>query len=260
MKRGAFMFALERQKRILELLSQEGAVSVSRLSAELGVTEETVRRDLEKLEGQNRLKRTHGGAVPVDENTYEASLEKRKSTNVEAKQKMAKIAAAQVNEGDTIFLDASTTTFFMAKELKGMRNITVITNSLRVVVELEGSEFIKVISVGGILSHNQSFVGTLAENSIADNYVASKVFFSSKGITAESGILESNEQECGIKQKMLKNSRHKYYLCDKSKMGSVGFVKLAPVSDIDCLITDKAPDGDLKLKFEEYEIEVITME
>ena len=126
------MFALERQKKILEILSADGAVSVSRLSLELGVTEETVRRDLEKLEKQEFLKRTHGGAVAVDENTNEMSLEKRKSTNVEAKQKIAKLAATQVNEGDTIFLDASTTTFFMARELKSMRNITIITNSLRV--------------------------------------------------------------------------------------------------------------------------------
>ena len=197
------MFALERQKKILEILSDEGAVSVNRLSTELGVTEETVRRDLEKLEKQEFLKRTHGGAVALDENTNEMSLEKRKSTNVEAKQKIAKLAATQVNEGDTIFLDASTTTFFIAKELKNMRNITIITNSLRVIVELDGCDTIKVISVGGVLSHNQSFVGTLAENSIAENYVASKMFFSSKGVSAESGILESNEQECGIKQKML---------------------------------------------------------
>ncbi len=253
------MFALERQKKILEILSDEGAVSVNRLSTELGVTEETVRRDLEKLEKQEFLKRTHGGAVALDENTNEMSLEKRKSTNVEAKQRIAKLAATQVNEGDTIFLDASTTTFFMAKELKNMRNITIITNSLRVVVELDGCEAIKVISVGGVLSHNQSFVGTLAENSIAENYVASKMFFSSKGVSAESGILESNEQECGIKQKMLKNSRHKYYLCDKSKMGSVGFVKLARLDEINYLISDHEPEGELKEKLEELEIEVLTV-
>ena len=251
------MFALERQKKIMEILISEGAVSVNRLSTELSVTEETVRRDLEKLEKQGSLKRTHGGAVPVDENTYEASLEKRKATNIEAKQKIAKIAAREIKEGDTIFLDASTTTFFMAKEIKSMRNITVITNSLRVIVELDASEHIKVISVGGVLSNNQSFVGTLAENSIAENYVASKVFFSSKGITAEVGILESNEQECGIKKKMLKNSKHKYYLCDKSKMGGVGFVKLAQLDEIDCLITDAQPDEDLKAKFEEFEVKVI---
>ncbi len=251
------MFALERQKKILEILAAEGAVSVSRLSGELNVTEETVRRDLEKLEKQEQLRRTHGGAVPMDESTYEASLEKRKTINVEAKKRMAAMAAKQVAEGDTIFLDASTTTFFMAKELRAMRNITVITNSLRVVVELENSEFIKVISVGGVLSNNQSFVGTLAEKSIAENYVATKMFFSSKGVTAESGILESNEQECGIKQKMLKNSRYKYYLCDKSKMGSVGFVKLAPIETINFLITDTDAEGELKAKLDEAEVKII---
>lgn len=251
------MFALERQKKILETLANEGAVSVSRLSTELGVTEETVRRDLEKLEKQDSLKRTHGGAVSVDENTYEASLEKRKSTNIEAKQKIAKKAAAQIVEGDTIFLDASTTTFFMAKELKKMRNITVITNSLRVVVELQGCETVKVISVGGVLSQNQSFVGSLAEKSIEDNFVASKMFFSSKGITASGGILESNELECGIKQKMLKNSRYKYYLCDKSKMGRVGFVKLAQISEINYLVCDADLEGELKEKFDESETGII---
>ncbi len=252
------MFALERQKKIMELLVSEGAVSVSRLSVELSVTEETVRRDLEKLEKQGDLKRTHGGAVPADEgNTYEASLEKRKATNIDAKQKIARLAAREVKEGDTIFLDASTTTFFMAKELKQMRNITVITNSLRVIVELDNTENVKVISIGGVLSNNQSFIGTLAENSIADNYVASKVFFSSKGITATVGILESNEQECGIKKKMLKNSKYKYFLCDNSKIGGVGFVKLAQFDEIDCLITEAEPDAELMEKLEESEVKVI---
>lgn len=256
-KGGGAMFALERQKKILELLENEGSVSVSRLSQSLGVTEETVRRDLEKLEKQECLRRTHGGAVPIGDSTYEASLEKRKLINVESKQKMAKEASKYIAPGDTVFLDASTTTFFMARELKNIKNITVITNSLRVVNELAGAEGVKLISVGGIVSDNQSFVGSLAERAIEENYFASKMFFSSKGITADAGILESNELECGIKQKMLINSKTKYYLCDKSKMGSVGFVKLAPFETIDCLITDTEPDGRLKEKFDEYEIKII---
>ena len=122
------MFALERQNRILEKLAAEGAVSVSRLSSELDVTEETIRRDLEKLEKKECLRRTHGGAVPIDGTTSELSLEKRKHTNVESKATLAKLAAGLVVSGDTIFLDASTTTYFIARELKKMQNITVITN------------------------------------------------------------------------------------------------------------------------------------
>lgn len=257
LKGGDGLFALERQKRILNILDSEGSVSVGRLSVELDVTEETIRRDLEKLEKQECLRRTHGGAVPMDEGTYEVSLEKRKLINVEAKQKIAKEASKHIAPGDTIFLDASTTTFFIAKEIKTIKNITVITNSLRVVAELAGSEHIKLISVGGVASHNQSFIGTLAEKSIEENYFASKMFFSSKGVTADAGILESNEQECGIKQKMIQNSKTRYYLCDKSKMGSVGFVKLTTFDKIDFLITDTDPDGALKEKFSENEIKLI---
>lgn len=251
------MFALERQKKILEILERDGAVSVARLSDVLEVTEETVRRDLEKLEKQECLRRTHGGAIPIEESTYEASLEKRKLINVEAKQKMAVEASGYVASGDTIFLDASTTTFFMAREIKKMSNVTVITNSLRIVNELSNCENIKVIAVGGIISANQSFVGSLAERVIEENYFASKMFFSSKGITTDSGILESNEQECGIKQKMIQNSKVRYYLCDKSKIGSIGFVKLTDFDKIDCLITNTEPDDSLSKKLDESEVKVI---
>lgn len=254
------MFALERQKKILEMLKTDGAVWVSKLAVALDVTEETVRRDLEKLEKQSSLKRTHGGAVPADESTYELSLEVRKHTNVEAKKKLAGIALGFVDPGDTIFLDASTTTFFMAKEIKKMNNVTVITNSLRIIAELEGAENIKVIAIGGIVSHNQSFVGSFAENSITENYFASKMFFSSKGIAENIGLMESNEGECGIKRRMIKNAGKRFYICDKSKLGKIGFEKLADFDVIDYFITDAELDKSLKLRFDELGIEIIKEE
>ncbi len=251
------MFALERQKIILQKLADNGAVWVSRLSSELGVTEETIRRDLEKLEKQECLMRTHGGAVPIDATAYELSLEKRKRTNVDAKEKLAAVAAGYILPGDTVFLDASTTTFYMAKEINNIKNITVITNSIRVVNELAGSENIKLIAVGGIASHNMSLVGTLAEDNISKNYFADKMFFSSKGIMEETGILESNEQECGIKKCMLKNSKSAYYLCDKSKIGRVGFAKLARFEDIECLITDATISESWENVLKESKVELV---
>ena len=251
------MFALERQKKILEILDAEGSVQVSKLSALLDVTEETVRRDLEKLEKQECLTRTHGGAIPIDESSYELSLEKRKHTNSEIKERLALEAVKHVASGDTIFLDASTTTFYMAKELKKMKNVTVITNSIRIINELSGIEGIKVIAVGGIVSDNQSFVGSLAENSISENYVANKMFFSSKGITADAGILESNEKECGIKQKMLENSGKKFYLCDNSKIGKIGFVKLASFDEIDYFICDKEVSEKLSEKLTDSNVKIL---
>ncbi len=252
------MLAPERQKFILDELSREGAVTVSKLAVNLNVTEETIRRDLEKLEKAESLRRTHGGAVPIEGTSYELSLEKRKSINVEAKQKVAQLAASHVVSGDTIFIDASTTTFFMAKEIKKLKNITVITNSLRVVAELSSCEHIKLISVGGIVSSNQSFIGSLAEQSIRDLFFANKMFFSAKGISKDIGILESNEQECAIKQCMLANSEKKFFLCDSGKVGRVSFSKLASFSDVDYVITDTMPDEELVQVLEDNNICLIT--
>lgn len=251
------MFALERQKRIMELLNADGAVLVSKLSSELGVTDETVRRDLEKLESKELLRRTHGGALPMDEGSYELSLEKRKSINVEIKQALARKAVQHIASGDSVFLDASTTTFYMAKEIKNMKNVTVITNSIRVINELSGVEGIKLIAIGGMVSNNQSFVGAMAENSITENYFADKMFFSSRGIGDNAIILESNEQECFIKQRMLKNSRTHYYLCDKTKIGRVGYMRLSSFEDINYLVIDDDVTGKLKETLDEFNVEVI---
>ncbi len=253
------MFAVERQKKILDTLKNEGSVWVSKLSHELGVTEETVRRDLEKLEKQEALVRTHGGAIPIAESNHEMSLEKRKHLNADIKEKLAKEAVKHIVPGDVVFLDASTTTFYMARELKNLKDITVVTNSIRVVSELAGYSNIKVIGIGGYVSNNQSFVGTLACNYIQENCYANKVFFSSRGITSAGGILDSNEQEWAIKQCMIKNSDKKYYLCDKSKIERIGFAKLAAFDDIDYFITEKDFDKDLERTLSETEVKVITV-
>ncbi len=252
------MLPLERQKIIVERLNNEGVVTVSRLSEELDVTEETVRRDLEKLEKQELLRRTHGGALPIDDSSSELSLKRRKSTNVEAKEKIAKCAVGMIATGDTVFLDASTTTFYMARELKRMKQaVTVITNSLRVIDELAGSKTVKLIGIGGMVSENQSFIGNFAENDIEKNYFANKMFFSGKGIVKDNGILESNEAECAVKQQMLKNSKRHYFMCDKSKIGRVGFIKLADFDEIDGIITNGDIDGNWSEKLAEYEVKII---
>ena len=252
------MFAPERQRLIIDLLNATGSVSVSKLSEKLGVTEETVRRDLEKLEEQELLRRTHGGALPIDEGSNELSLSKRKSTNIESKMLLAKTAVAIIATGDTIFLDASTTTFFMAQEIKRLRlSITVITNSLRVINELSDCESVKLIGIGGLVCQNQSFVGRFAENSIEENYFANKMFFSGKGMMRGKGILESNEQECAIKKLMMKNSTDRYFLCDKSKIDRVGFIKLTDPEEIKGIITDACLDEDWKAELEELGVEII---
>ena len=161
--------------------------------------------------------------------------------------------------GDAIFIDASTTAFYLAKELKNFKNITVVTNSMRVLAELDGNFDIKLISVGGMMSKNQSFVGSIAENNIKENYFVNKMFFSSRGMTL-GGILESNEQECCIKQSMMQNSTDRFYLCDKTKIGRVGFVKLADFEDVNCIITEEnAIDDEFSAKLSELKVKMVTV-
>lgn len=251
------MFAVERQKRILELLNENGAVTVSRLAEELEVTEETVRRDLEKLEKASALIRTHGGAIPFEESNQELSLKERKKLNTEAKTLLAKEAVKHIHSGDTVFLDASTTTYYIAKEIKVQKNITVVTNSLRVVNELAGIKDIKVICIGGIVGANQSVVGSMAEENIRESYFTNKLFFSSRGIN-KSGILDSNEQECFIKRCMIKNASKVYYVCDKSKFGKIGYIKLADFGEIHRIITEKSTlDDEVREMLNEHSVKIL---
>ena len=251
------MLALERQKRILQHINDNGVAHVADLSREFNVTEETIRRDMAKLETKGLLVKTYGGAISPTGSSTDFSLEKRKRLNNESKIKIAKRAVNFISEGDTIFLDASTTTLALAREMKSIKDITVITNSLLAVNELIGCEGIKVIGTGGFAGTNQSFVGNAAEECILKNYFADKVFFSSKGVSAEGGILESNEFECGVKRAMIKNSSVKFYLCDKDKIGSAGYLRLAEFSELDFLITDGRIDKKLKNIIDENKIKTI---
>ena len=97
----------------------------------------------------------------------------------------------------------------------------------------------------------------MAEKSVAEDYFASKMFFSSKGVASQVGILDSNEQECGIKKEMMKNSQERFYLCDSSKLGKVGFVKLCGFEDISYFVTESKPEADLVSKLEENEVKLI---
>lgn len=249
------MLAIERHKKILDILNTQSAVSVSSLSVILNVTEETVRRDLEKLEKSEELIRTHGGAIAIDKNLSEFSYQRRKNAFINEKMALAKEAAKNIVAWDRIFLDASTTTYYISKEIKNISNLTVITNSLRVMEELYNSK-VKVIGIGGILSENKSFVGSIAEDNIEKNFFANKVFFSAKGFTDTGLILEGGEEECGIKKKMLKNAKIKYFLCDKSKFDKVGHIKLTDIENINEFITDKSFSKSEKEFFKEKNIKL----
>ena len=241
------MFAVERRKKILELLNLKGSVLVNDLSRDLGVTVETIRRDLEQLESLDQLTRTHGGAVAYQENVVDLSLAKRSEMFIEGKIAISKKAVTLIKPGDVIFLDGSTTSYYLSKLVKELQNITVITSNLQILNELSNCDKIKVISTGGYLdSSNLSLVGDVAVANINSSFCANKVFFSSKGVLKDKGILEANDAEYQVKKAMIRNSEKKYFIADSSKFNKVGFIKLAGFSEIDGFITDIELDSEWK--------------
>jgi DeoR/GlpR family transcriptional regulator of sugar metabolism len=235
------MLVSERLKHIENLVNKRGSIRVTELSQLCVVTEETIRKDLDRLESEGKLLRNHGGAVSVKTAQQEIPYFERESENQEQKQNIALEAIRHIQEQDCIALDASTTAWYMAKFMPDIR-ITVLTNSVKVTIELNQKPNIKVISTGGVLSPNSlSFVGPLAESALSQFHVT-KAFISCKGVHMERGISESNELQALVKQKMITLADEVFLLSDFSKFGAQAFALVAPWTRIHHVITDEKTD------------------
>lgn len=237
------MLVAERHQKIIELINERNSIRVTELSHIFSKTEETIRRDLEKLESQGKLIRSHGGAISVGEpENLEVSYEERELTNVKEKKQIANEAVKHVIEGDKIMLDASTTAWYMAIALPNI-TITVLTNSIKVATELSSKDKITVISTGGILRSNSlSYIGPLAESSL-ETYHVNKAFISCKAFHLERGMSESNEQQARVKELMIKNADVVYIMIDYSKFGVQAFTRLSKLEMIDYIVTDQKVDS-----------------
>lgn len=233
------MLAVERRNKIEELIQKNKSVLVPELAKQFDVTTETIRGDLEKLEKQGVLIRTYGGATLVEGSESDIPVSDRDVINYEGKQRIGKRAARIIKDGETVFLDASTSSLHIARNIKEKKSLTVITNSERIINELSACENIRVMSTGGLLSmRNMSYVGRIVEKTIRDNYFANKVFFSCRGATLARGLTESNEAEAEIKKAMIDCSESVFFLCDHTKIGKIGVPVISDFNKIDTLITD----------------------
>ncbi len=241
------MLAEERRTKILALLHAKGVVTVAELAQDCNVANETIRRDLDVLDRQGLLKRIHGGAQLI-QNDLEIPFDIRKQTNVDEKRRIAKKAVRFVSPGDTLFLDISSTALFFAKELSGLQNITVITNSVRIAHEFINKKELTFISTGGILRPNSySLVGPLTNNAVR-NYRADIFFTSCRGFSLRHGVSDSNELENEVKKTMLSRSAKLYLLMDHTKINKVGLTQFATINDIHAIISDdKISEGDAQL-------------
>lgn len=236
------MLAAERRNLILEKIHEEKKVIVNELSREFGVSEETIRRDLEKLEDEGHVIKSYGGAVINERSSIDLPFNIRWKVNPQGKQRMAEIVNREIEDGDHIILDASTTAVFIAKNIKQKKHLTVITNSIENLLELSDVSGWNVISTGGILKKgSMSLLGKKASDSIRA-YNADKVFFSCKGIDLERGVTDGNDETADVKKDMLSSAAKIYLIVDSTKFGTVAFAKICGLSGIDVIVTDKKPD------------------
>lgn len=251
------MLAIERRNEILMKLQAERRVVVSELSQLYDVSEETIRRDLEKLVNEGVAIKSYGGAVINENANLEVPFNIRKNYNVIGKQKIAEQIAAMVKDGESLMLDASSTAVYIAKALKEKKNLTVITNSIEIMVELMDMPEWKVLSTGG-LSREGSFalVGPQTDKMLK-SYHVDKAVISCKGFDLESGITDSDELHANNKITMLGAAGKKILAVDKSKFDKTAFTAIGALDDITTVVTDEEPDRRWLQAFEEAGIECV---
>ncbi len=248
------MLAIERRNKILAMLQRDSRVVVSDLSESFNVTEETIRRDLEKLEKEGFAKKTYGGAIINESLNVDLPYTVRKKANVSNKQYIAEIISSMIEDGDHIMMDASSTAVYVAKHLKTKKNITIITNSIEILLELSEVTGWKVLSTGGTLREGSlSLVGYQAEKMLT-NYHVDKAIISCKGIDLDKGITDSNEMDAQIKKLMFESANTRILAADNSKFNKISFTKIGDLEDIDIMITDTEPDDKWKQVFNTMQV------
>ena len=234
------MLAVQRQQRILDMVLKSGAVSTARAAKALAVSEETARRDFEKLEADGLLSRSHGGAVRLNDSHRELPLDSRESANVPEKRAIATAALALIKAGDSVFFDGSSTVFHVARLLPNVE-LTVLTTALNVAIELARRPAIRVILSGGIVGHGSlSCEGDFAATALERCHVR-KVFISCRGVDPARGLSEASTEQAELKRKMIQRAEHVILLADHTKFGVKSSWFFAKLSDIDTVIADQRP-------------------
>jgi DeoR family transcriptional regulator of aga operon len=229
---------VNRRAQILDLLNNLGKVSVTRLSNQFKVSEVTIRNDLGRLEQKGLLIRTRGGAIKHDRVGIDYTLNEKQKQHFTEKQKIGKKAIEFITDSDTIILDSGTTTMEIAKNLDRFSELTVITNALNIAGYLSKLKNIKVIMPGGYLRPSAlSLVGSPAEQNLR-NFYCDKLFMGVDGIDCKHGLFTPNVEEAHINRVMIEISNEVFIVTDSSKFLRRSFAFIAPIDQVDTIITD----------------------
>ena len=244
-----------RLKSILELLAGDGALNVSELANQFEVSEATIRRDLQDLEVQHLLRRTHGGAEARGL-SYELPMRYKAARQHDEKVRIARAAAQQVTDGMVIGLTGGTTTTEIARQLASREGLTLVTNALNIAFEMVVRPRLKVVVTGGVArSESYELVGPLAESTLVDINL-DVVFVGVDGLSLESGLTTHHEVEAHTNRDLINRSRHVTAVADSSKIGRVAFARICEIERVDVLVTDTGADPSVVAGLEDAGLKV----
>ncbi|WP_152657140.1 DeoR/GlpR family DNA-binding transcription regulator [Oceanobacillus sp. CFH 90083] len=253
------MLPVERQQKMIDLLMIKKVMKMPELQKELEISIDTLRRDINALAEQGKLKKIYGGVKLVEPKFGEASMEERMISHLDEKTAIAKRCNAFIEDGDCIYLDSGSTTYQIAKYIKEKRNLTVITNSVPVILELMNSA-VELIVIGGKVRKNEQSVVTYDYLFNFHQLNIQKAFICASGITMDKGISDYNVEEALARKKIIELSHEVYVAADSSKFGKNVTVNIAGLDEIDYIVTDERVDKGVVEQFGEVETKLIVAE
>lgn len=234
------MLASQRQERILEEVQRSGGVRISALVEQLGVSDMTIRRDIAALARRGLVERVHGGAAAVrGRSTDEPGFRAKSALRQQEKATIARAAAQLVSAGDSVAVSAGTTTLAVARELLTVGQLTVVTNSLPAADLLSSAsrQDLDVVLTGGVRTPSDALVGPVAVNALRDLHV-DWLFLGVHGIDERAGLTTPNLLEAATDQALIRSARQVVVVADSSKWGVVGLSTIAPLAEVDVLVSD----------------------
>ena len=245
----------ERRKYILDSIVREGFVKVSVLAEKFGVTQTTIRKDLNHLEAKGLLYRAYGSALPTAAQVMDITMSTKRLINFEKKQKIAEAAAALIENDDSIII-ASTMTIF-AEVLKPKGRLNVVSTAVNISAHLGDIQGITVMQVGGLLySNTLSVLGAEANNAIS-NVFCSKAFIGVDGLDPDYGITCATTEEASLTRQIIRSAKKCVVLTDSSKLGKRGFARICQMENVDILITDDGLPENARARLEELGVRLI---
>ena len=253
------MLPIARKNKIKEIILEQKSVTVSELTNIFKVTEETIRRDLKQLEEEGVLTRTYGGAFISEGVQNDVNVNLREHIHVEGKRTIAAKCLTMIKSGDSIFLDASTTSLVIATMLED-KKLTVVTNSIKVINTLLDKQNINIVVIGGTLSPSSlSNVGRSAEYTM-NHYFFDTAFISCRSVSMQHGITDSNEQQAAIRKLAAEHANNVYLIADYTKFDKTSFARICDFDLIDNVVVDKSLSQEWKQFLDEQNISLYECE